>query len=95
MENLGEELTVDDIARKIGISKYYMLHLFKKMTGITVTDYKNELKITKAKEMLINSDDTITDISYACGFASASYFSKLFMRYESVSPSQYRELLKK
>lgn len=94
-ESLNEDVSVSELADRIGISRYYMCHVFKKTTGITVTDYKNELKITKAKEMLLRTDAKIADIAYACGFGSSSYFSKMFLESEHVSPSQYRELLGK
>ena len=92
-EGIEEDISVSEIAEKVGISRYYMCHIFKKTTGITVTDYKNELKITKAKDMLLHTDSNIADIAYACGFGSSSYFSKIFYASEHVTPSQYRELL--
>jgi AraC-like DNA-binding protein len=91
--NISDDISVSDIAEKIGISRYYMCHVFKKITGITVTDYKNELKLTKAKDLLIHTDSKIADIAYACGFGSASYFSKIFCESEGILPSQYREML--
>lgn len=92
--NLTNDLSVKKIAEELGISQYYMCHLFKKATGVTIIDYKNELKITKAKNLLINSNRKITDISQECGFGSDSYFAKLFTAAEKVSPTQYRKLLK-
>ena len=94
-ECFAEDVSVSDIAHKAGISRYYMCHAFKKATGITVTDYKNELKLTKSKEMLIHTDSTIADIAYSCGFGSSSYFSKMFFASEHILPSQYREELGK
>lgn len=94
-EGLSDEISVSDIAQKIGISQYYMCHVFKKTTGITVTEYKNELKITRAKELLVRSDMKISDIAYECGFGSSSYFSKNFFEAEHILPSEYREAHKK
>jgi AraC-like DNA-binding protein len=94
-DHLSEDPSTADIAEAVCISRYYMCHLFKKETGITVVDYKNELKLTRSKEMLICTDDKIADIAYACGFGSASYFSKIFSETEHLSPSQYRSLHKK
>lgn len=91
---IAEEVNVKDIADEIGISYYYMCHLFKKITGITVTDYRNEIKISKAKQMLINTDANLTEIAQKCGFSSSSYFSKMFIRSEKISPSKYRQILK-
>lgn len=94
-ENVIEDITLREIADKVGISQYYLCHLFKKATGLTIIDYKNEMKLTKAKDMLINSDKKIGDISFECGFGSESYFSRTFMASENISPSSYRKLLKR
>ena len=93
-ENLEEELSVADFAKRIGISLYYMVHIFKKTTGITILEYKREIKLTKAKDMLLHSEKTIATIAQECGFGSASYFSKIFVQSEGISPSEYRKLLK-
>ena len=71
-----------------------MCHLFKKVTGITITDYRNELKIARAKDMLVNTDEKLIDIAFKCGFGSSSYFTKVFTNAEKISPSKYRKLLK-
>lgn len=94
-ENLTNELLIKTISENLGISLYYMCHLFKKTTGVTIVDYRNELKIMKAKDLLINSNKKVTDIACECGFGSDSYFSKVFMASEKVTPTQYRALLKK
>ena len=73
---------------------YYMCHLFKKTTGTTIGDYKKELKITKAKKMLVSTDMKIGDISTVCGFMDDSYFSKVFKAAEGISPGQYRDYVK-
>jgi len=94
VENGFSDLSVADIARKAGISVYYMMHLFKKETGITVIEYRNALKIAKAKELLVHSSMSMTDIAQACGICTASYFSKMFMESEHMSPKDYRNLHK-
>ena len=94
-ENLAEDLSLRDIASRMCISVYYMCHLFKKATGITIGEYKKELKLTKAKEFLVKTDMKITEISEKCGFGSDSYFSKVFMESEKLSPTQYRENVRK
>lgn len=92
--DFANDLQIKTIAERLGISLYYMCHLFKKTTGITIVDYKNELKLTKAKEYLVNSDKKITEIVQECGFGSCSYFSKVFLQSEKITPSCYRKLLK-
>lgn len=94
LENADADLSVTEIAEKLGISLYYMVHIFKKATGTTITEYKKSLKLTCAKKLLIDSDKSIADIAQECGFGSSSYFSKVFMQAEGVSPSEYRRYLK-
>lgn len=95
MENKEADLGIKDIAKKAGISMYYMMHTFKKATGTTITEYKTSIKIACAKKLLISSDKSILEISQECGFGSSSYFSKVFMQSENVSPSEYRSMLRK
>ena len=89
-----EDLSVTDIADRIGVSLYYMLHQFKKHTGITIGEFKTELKLTAAKHLLVNSSKSISQIAQSCGFGTSSYFSKVFQQSEKLSPSEYRKLLK-
>ena len=91
---LQEPLSIEELADKVNISKYYLCHLFKKETGLTMAEYKNALKLTKAKALLIQTNRKIADIAYTCGFSSASYFSKKFLEAENLTPVQYRKLLK-
>lgn len=95
LENWETDLSVKEIAKKAGMSEYYMMHLFKKCTGTTVMEYRNSLRISKAKELLIRTKKTILAIALECGFDNASYFSEFFKKIEGISPSEYRKLLKK
>lgn len=94
-ESIFDEITTEELAKKLGISLYYMCHLFKKTTGITIVEYKNETKITKAKYLLVNTNKRITEIAGECGFQNDSYFTKVFSSLEGVTPSEYRKALKK
>lgn len=90
--NLADEFSLALLAEKVNISRYYLVHLFKTETGTTVIEYRNELKITKAKLMLINTNKTISEIALACGFCSAPYFAEVFAKSEKISPTDYRKL---
>lgn len=94
-ESISDEITTENLAKKLGISLYYMCHLFKKTTGITIVEYKNEAKITKAKYLLVNTNKKITEIAGECGFQNDSYFIKVFSSLEGVTPTEYRNALKK
>ena len=90
-EYLNDDISVSDIAKKAGISVYYMMHIFKKNTGISIVEYRKEIKLTKAKRMLFKTDEKISSIAQECGFGSSAYFSKIFIQSEGISPSEYRK----
>lgn len=89
--NLQEDISVSAIAERMNISVYYLSHLFKAVTGTTMVEYRNELRLTKAKLMLISTDVPISQVAQETGFGSASYFAEMFVRSEKVSPSEYRK----
>ena len=90
-ENLTRNIPLSTIAKNMNISKYYLSHLFKKTTGITLTEYRNELRITAAKNMLINSQKSMDEIAEAIGFSTTAYFTEIFTRAEMIPPSKYRK----
>ena len=94
-EHLCEELRVAELAEVLKISVYYLCHMFKAATWITVTDYCNSLRITKAKQLLIGTEESINGIAQRCGFCTAAYFAEIFSRSESISPTEYRRIHKK
>ena len=94
-KHIAEEISVADIAHELKISVYYLAHLFKSATGITITEFRNEYRLTKAKRLLVNTDKSIADIALEVGFSNPSYFAEVFTKNESVSPSEYRKYHKK
>ena len=89
--HLQEDISVASIAEQMNMSNYYMSHLFKSVTGTTVVEYRNELRLTKAKLLLIQTDEPVNQIAQKAGFASASYFTEVFTRSEKIPPSEYRK----
>lgn len=90
-QNLTDDFSVAALAEDVQISIYYLSHLFKSVTGTTVIEYRNELRLTKAKLMLIHTEDSINDIAQNTGFCSAAYFAEVFSKSEKVPPSEYRK----
>ena len=82
----------DEIAAHIGLSVSTFSRFFKRMTGKTLVSYMNELKIRRATELLINSNDSIFDISFAVGYQNCSYFNKQFKTIIGMTPGEYRFL---
>ena len=71
------------------------MHQFKKHTGITILEYRTAIRMRKAKEMLLNGEESISAIASSCGFDDYSYFSKLFKKEEGCTPSEFRERFNK
>lgn len=94
MRSMSENIGIDEIAEKMNMSKYYLCHVFKKETSMTLTGWKNYLRIERAKELLAGSSLKMIDIAHECGFGSASYFSEVFIKSESITPEAYRKRLK-
>lgn len=94
-EHISEDFQISELAENLRISVYYLCHMFKAVTGITVTEYCNAIRITKAKQLLINTDETVKSIAQNCGFCTAAYFAEIFAKLENVSPTEYRKIHKK
>lgn len=87
-----ENLSTEDVARHAMMSPSYFRYLFKQMTGKTLVEYINSIRISKASELLRTSPDIrIIDICYQIGYNNVNYFNKMFRRETGISPSQYRK----
>ncbi|MBQ7565884.1 MAG: exo-alpha-sialidase [Oscillospiraceae bacterium] len=91
-ETLDEKLTLDELASRLHVSKYYMCHLFRSRTGISIIRYRNARRISRAKELLAQTDLPAAQIAAMTGFNTASYFGGIFRREVGMSPGKYRAL---
>ena len=91
-ENWAKKITLDDLADKFFINKYYLTRLFKNQYGSPILNYVLDIRITQAKRMLRFSDDTIDSIGKVCGFEDQNYFSRTFKKVEGVTPTEYRKM---
>ncbi len=78
------------IADKFGISKKYFSNFLKEQTNKTYTEYVEDVRLTKALAMIKETEISITEISYQCGFTSQNTFYKAFKRKYDISPSSLR-----
>jgi AraC-like DNA-binding protein len=84
------DLTLDCAADAVALSKFYFTRFFKRETGQGFHAYLSSIRISRAEEYLTESDMSITDIAYQCGFGSTKTFNRLFKTYTGSSPSCYR-----
>jgi len=83
-------ISLDEIIHDCGYSKFHISRLFKNYMNCTIMEYLLKQRITRAKELLSSTQDTIKEISLAIGYSDPNYFSLIFKREEGVSPVQYR-----
>ncbi|MBD5550495.1 MAG: response regulator [Lachnospiraceae bacterium] len=89
-ENLAADLSLEQIADHLHISSSHLSRTFKKTADISLTDYINQVRINKAKELLLGTDVYIYAISEMVGYHDATYFSSIFKKLTGISPSEYR-----
>jgi signal transduction histidine kinase/DNA-binding response OmpR family regulator len=85
----SESFSRKDLAHHIGVSDRYLTRCFRQEMGITPLEYLNRYRMKKASELL-ESGQNVTETTFAVGFSSVSYFSRLFEKEVGLSPSAYR-----
>ncbi|EDP70964.1 transcriptional regulator [Flavobacteriales bacterium ALC-1] len=94
-ENFQEHISLDEIANKVSMTVPAFCRYFKKATGKTFTKLVNEYRVVHATKLLYESQMSITEVSFECGFNNFSHFNKLFKEFTGKSASKYRGELKK
>lgn len=89
-----EKIYLNDIADTLGISSSYLSRLFKKETGISLQDFINDVRVEKAVNLLVYSEESLAKIAEYVNFPTQSYFGKMFKQKLQMTPKQYRELHK-
>lgn len=91
-KNYSRPISIDDVSSAVNLSKSYMSHVFKEVTGHTIMTYLMQYRLSKARNQLIQEpDERIKIISQENGFESEAHFSRFFKRNMGVSPSEYRK----
>lgn len=86
-----DQITLNTVAEKLYVSSFYLSRMFKKELGINFIDYLNELRISKAKELLSDVKYKTYEVAEAVGVPNSHYFSKLFRKYTGMTASEFRE----
>ncbi|MDD3865899.1 MAG: AraC family transcriptional regulator [Candidatus Izemoplasmatales bacterium] len=89
--NLAKDFSVSDLATMCNLSQYHYIRKFKETFGDPPHKYLLKARMSTAAILLRNSDISISDISYQCGFPSPNRFSEMFKTKLSMTPSEYRK----
>jgi AraC-like DNA-binding protein len=88
-KNVSEDYNVEEMALELGLTQAKLQEGFKLLFSRTVIEYLRHVRLEKARDLLNNTDYNISQVVYAIGFSSRSYFSKIFKRKYGLSPSQF------
>ncbi|PLS14784.1 hypothetical protein CVD28_26140 [Bacillus sp. M6-12] len=88
--NYTSSITLEDVSNYVKRSPYYFSHLFKKVMNLTFVEYLTNLRIKKAKELLMEGDYTISEIALLVGYHDPNYFSRVFKAFSGDSPKQWK-----
>lgn len=89
-DNIYANLSIDDICCQINYSRSYISHLFKNEYGKSIITCFNQLKVEKAKQLLLQDKLTVAQISEKLHFSDLSYFNNLFKKHTGLSPTAYK-----
>ena len=90
-EHSDETIPVGELAKRANVTVSYFCRLFRQITGQTMTDYRNRIRLEKSVSLLKRGELNVTETALRCGFDDVNYFSRLFRRNYGVSPTEFRK----
>jgi len=89
-EHLGDDLTLDELAGSVALSRYHFARRFRVSTGTTPHEYVLQQRVARARTLLTRTNYSLLDIALTCGFADQSHLNRVFKKHAGVPPGQYR-----
>lgn len=90
-QNIEREFNMEQLAREHNVGYSYFRKMFKRYTGVSPAQYHLQLRIIRAKELLVSTDKNISEIAFMLGFRNVYHFSMLFKKKTGISPSEFRK----
>jgi two-component system response regulator YesN len=88
--NYNKPITLADVAKASHLSVSRLAHIFKEQMGITIIDYLTSVRIERAKQLLLATDQNCTEICFEVGYNNQSYFTRTFKGFVGMTPRQFR-----
>ncbi|GIP34616.1 response regulator [Paenibacillus sp. J2TS4] len=88
--NYANKITLEQTAKHFHMNKNYLSQLFKLETGINFTRYLNGIRVDRAKQLIMQTSDTVSEISDKIGFSDFRYFSRVFKQHTGLSPMEFK-----
>lgn len=93
--NFEKEVRLSDLANQLYVTEQYLSRIFKEYNGIGISEYLIKRRLAKVRQLLLETEDSITDIAYSAGFSNINSFNRIFKKYQEMTPSEYRHEVKK
>ncbi len=90
-ENYMQPISLNDMSRALGVGKYHLSRVFSDKINVSFSDYINGIRVSWARNMLLNTNKNITQIAYDCGFQSIRTFNRAFSKVYFISPRDFRK----
>ncbi|GAQ00026.1 transcriptional regulator, AraC family [Leptolyngbya sp. NIES-2104] len=90
LDRLDQDLSLSELANVLNLSQYHFSRLFKQSTGMAPHQYLTRCRIDRAKQLLLNTQMSISEIAFAVGFNNHSSFTRLFRQLVGVTPKEFR-----
>lgn len=91
-EHYMEKVSLEEISEMLDVTKYYLIRIYKEVNKITPYEYLTLYRINKAKEMILDTSESIESISTKCGFLNANTFIRAFKKCVGRTPTSYKKL---
>lgn len=89
--NLAEKVYMEEVGKNVGMSVHSFSTLFKKVFGIPPVQYLTQLRIHRAKQLLVHDELSVSEIAEQCGFCNINYFDKVFKEKSGFTPMDFRK----
>lgn len=89
-QHFTEAITTEQVARAAGLHPNYAMNVFRKVFGVTMTQFTNQHRLYNAQRLLVSTNNPVLEVAFASGFQSLSRFNELFKRTFKCTPRDYR-----
>ncbi len=89
-ENLAVDISIEELAEKVNLNRTTLQRVFKQMYGVTVFEYRTQVRMQESKNLLLDNKLSVTEIAGLCGYANASKFSAAFRKCFGVTPTEWK-----
>lgn len=94
-QHYGDKISLDDMASLVSMNPVAFSRFFRQRSGKNFTDYVTDMRIGHVIRLLVDSNKTVAEICYACGFNNLSNFNRIFRKKKGCTPNEFREIYKK